>query len=69
MTLAPLTIDVGPRPGARVRVVGRGYRSGWAGTVTAVGPSRWDGSTVWLVLFDDGKRVGKARHLIQVVER
>jgi hypothetical protein len=64
VTRAPLTPDTGPRPGARVRVVGRGRGTGWAGTVTAVGPSRWDGGLIWMVRLDNGERVAKRRHLI-----
>jgi hypothetical protein len=59
-----LTPDLGPRTGARVRVVGKGRGTGWAGTVLAVGPSRWDGGLAWLVQLDNGTRVAKRRHQI-----
>jgi hypothetical protein len=62
-----LTPDLGPRTGTRVRVVGKGRGTGWAGTVLAVGPSRWDGGLAWLVQLDNGTRVAKRRHQLQEV--
>jgi hypothetical protein len=65
-TTAPMAPDTGPRRGARVRIVGRGYGVGWAGTITSVGPSRWDGGLVWLVRLDNGKSTAKRRHQLAV---
>ena len=62
-----ITPDLGPRVGSKVRVVGKGYGSGWLATVLAVGPSRWDGGLVWRVQFPNGKTIAKRRHQIQVV--
>lgn len=63
-----LTPDLGPRTGAKVRIIGRGYGSGWLATVLTVGPSRWDGGLIWLVQFSNGRKIGKRRHQIQEVK-
>ena len=59
---------LGPRVGSKVRVVGKGYGSGWLATVLAVGPSRWDGGLVWRVQFPNGKTIAKRRHQLEEVK-
>lgn len=63
-----ITPNLGPRVGSKVRVIGRGYGSGWLATVLAVGPSRWDGGLVWRVQFPNGKTIAKRRHQLQEVK-
>ena len=67
MTYGSIKPDLGPRTGTKVRVIGKGYGSGWLATVLAVGPSRWDGGFVWRVQFTNGKTVAKRRHQLQEV--